>query len=146
MRVAVRGNEAVAGCAGRCGPGDMAWAEGEAAAPAGDDPKAGKNDKIGLIFFVAGLLALIVAVAYAGWLYTSSKAPTMSLVVRSTPTGAQISLDGVIMGNAPQMFEGVPSDQEHVIVMELPGYKACTRRVAPTEVASLSIDCDLETR
>jgi hypothetical protein len=67
----------------------------------------------------------------------------MSLIVRSTPSGAQISLNGVIMGNSPQMFEGVPSDQEHVIVMELPGYEACTRRVAPTEVAQLAIDCDL---
>jgi serine/threonine protein kinase len=108
-----------------------------------DAPVRPRNDKIGLVFFVAGLIALIIAVAYAGWLYTSSKSPTMSLVVRSTPSGAQISLNGVIMGNSPQMFEGVPSDQEHVIVMELPGYEPCTRRVAPTDVGQLAIDCDL---
>ncbi len=113
---------------------------------ASEEPVRSRGDKVGLVFFVAGLVALIVAVAYAGWLYTSSRSPVLSLIVRSSPSGAQISLDGVIMGNAPQMFEGVPADQEHVVVMELPNYKTCTRRIAPTDVGQLAIDCDLEKR
>jgi hypothetical protein len=110
-----------------------------------EDAVPEKGDKLGLVFFVAGIVALVVAVGYAGWLYFSQREPTMSLIVRSTPTGAQISLDGVIMGNAPQMFENVPSSQEHIVSIELSGHKTCIRKIAPSpDVPQLAIECTLE--
>jgi serine/threonine protein kinase len=104
-----------------------------------------KSDRLGLVFFVAGLGALVGAIAYAGWLYTSNKSTVTALELTTTPPGAVILLDGADTGaRTPRSFRNVPSDREHEIEFRLVGHAPCTRKVAPSANTLQKISCDLK--
>ncbi len=104
-----------------------------------------KSDRLGLVFFVAGLGALVGAIAYAGWLYTSNKSTVTALELNTTPPGAVILLDGADTGaRTPRSFRNVPSDREHEIEFRLEGHAPCTRKVAPSDNTLQKISCDLK--
>ncbi|MCK6551825.1 hypothetical protein L6R52_38680, partial [Myxococcota bacterium] len=88
------------------------------------------SDRWGLLVFLAGLGALIGAVAYAALLYTS-QGPMMRLVVSTTPSGAQIFLDGKDTEMVtPQIIEGLRADRAHAIELRLAGHDAHRRTVS----------------
>ncbi len=103
-----------------------------------------KSDRLGLVFFIAGLGALVGAIIYAGWLYASSQSSVTALELRTTPPGASILLDGADTGaHTPHSFRNVPSDTPHEIEFRLKGHKPCVRKVAPSADALQKLSCDL---
>lgn len=103
-----------------------------------------KSDRLGLVFFIAGLGALVGAIVYAGWLYTSAKNTVTAIELRSTPAGASILLDGADTGaRTPHKFKNVPSDRPHVIEFRLDGHAPCTKNIAPSTESLQKISCDL---
>lgn len=108
------------------------------AAPAG-------KDKLGLVFFIVGLTALIGAVAYAIWLYSSSRSQMVNLVLHTTPPGATIYLDGADTGaTTPQKFENIKGNKAHKLEFKLNGYQPCNRTVPADSPAEVQIVCDLK--
>jgi hypothetical protein len=111
-------------------------------APDGVPPK---SDKLGLVFFIAGLGALVGAVAYAVWLWSSSQSPLVEVSLTTTPPGARIILDGADTGAAtPHRFSNITGDTAHRIEFRLKGYQPCKKALTPTNQAKASLDCVLE--
>ncbi|MCA9549175.1 MAG: protein kinase [Myxococcales bacterium] len=107
-----------------------------------DDPP--KSDRLGLVFFIAGLGALVGAIIYAVWLYTSSQAAVTELELRSAPSGASIYLDGADTGaRTPHSFRNVVADRPHVIEFRMEGHAPCVRELSPSQEALQKVSCDL---
>ncbi len=98
-----------------------------------------------MVFFIVGLLALVGAVAYAIWLYTSSRSQMINLVLHTTPPGATIYLDGADTGAVtPQKFENIKGNKAHKLEFKLNGYQPCDRTVPADSPAEVQIVCDLK--
>ncbi|MCB9755237.1 MAG: PEGA domain-containing protein [Myxococcales bacterium] len=67
------------------------------------------------------------AAALSRKIHAATSAPP-TFVVQTTPAGAQVRLDGRLLGVTP--LEVVVEDGEHDIVVEKPGYIAARRRIA----------------
>lgn len=103
-----------------------------------------KSDRLGLIFFIAGLGALVGAIIYAGWLYTSSQSAVTELELWSTPGGAAIYLDGADTGaRTPHSFRNVVADRPHAIEFRLDGHAPCVRELSPSAEAKQKVSCEL---
>ena len=89
------------------------------------------TDKWGIWFFIAGLGALVGALIYAGILiFGSSEGPTMSLVIRSTPPGAAIYLDGFDTGaRTPKTIPQIAADKPHAVELRLDGFRPFKREI-----------------
>lgn len=109
-----------------------------------DGQPAPKSDKLGLIFFIAGLGALIGAVGYAVWLWQASQSPLVEVSLTSTPAGARIILDGADTGaKTPHRFSNLAGDKPHSIEFRLDGYEPCVKALTPTTKAKATIDCPM---
>ncbi len=104
-----------------------------------------KSDKLGLVFFVAGLGALVGAIAYAVWLWQGSQSPLVEVTLTSTPPGAKILLDGKDTGaKTPFTFKNVEGNRAHSIQFELSGHTTCVRALASTKEPTATVDCQLD--
>ncbi len=104
-----------------------------------------KSDKLGLVFFIAGLGALVGAIAYAVWLWQGSQAPLVEVSLSTTPPGAKILLDGSDTGaKTPFTFKNLEGNRAHSIQFELDGYTTCVRALAVTSQPTASVDCKLD--
>lgn len=107
-------------------------------------PAKGPKDRIGLVFFVAGLGALLGALGYAGWLYTHAQTHLAELEVTSDPAGAKIILDGVDTGaKTPHVFPSVAGERAHTFELRLDGYQTCLRSIVPTGLKREQVNCGL---
>lgn len=95
-------------------------------------PLPPRADRLGVIFFGVGLIALIGAIVYAVLLLGQPRAPTMSLVIESTPPGATIILDGMDIGAVtPQTIPSLSSDRPHRLELSLEGYEPHAEEIQP---------------
>ena len=104
-----------------------------------------RSDLWGLLFFIAGLGALVGAVIYAVSLLSHSREPTMALKINSSPRGAAIILDGTDIGAmTPQTLPSVLSEQPHTIELRLEGYEPCIKKIEPAVTAGdVPVECVL---
>ncbi len=113
-----------------------------------ETPPKRQTDVFGLIIFLTGLGALIGAVVYAIYLYTSSSGsatPLAALEITTTPPGASIVLDGADTGaRTPYTFPNVAANVSHSIELKLEGYQACLKTLAPTANPRETITCELQ--
>jgi hypothetical protein len=65
-----------------------------------------------------------------------------TVVVQSTPDGADITLDGKFVGSTPSTVRLSPGD--HTLVLEKPGYKTWQRTMAVSPGASITVGPTLE--
>ena len=111
-------------------------------ASGGEPVEPVKGDRLGLLFFIAGLGALVGAVAYAVWLYTSQSSIT-EMQLETTPPGASILLDGADTGaRTPHMLR-LPSDRPHAVEFQLEGYEPCARQVPASSAGPQAVTCAL---
>lgn len=68
--------------------------------------------------------------------------PTGSLVVRSIPSGADVSVDGVLQGITPVELTGVP-EGTHQVEVQLQGYAPFFRTVTVTAAEAAELDAAL---
>ena len=109
-----------------------------------DDDDA-KGDRVGLIFFIAGLGALVGAVAYAVWLWQASQSPMIEVQLTTTPPGAKIILDGADTGaKTPHTFRNIEGNRPHSIEFRRDGYTPCVRALAVTDQSSATVECKLD--
>lgn len=59
-------------------------------------------------------------------------AARVSVRIVAEPPGAQVSLDGEVMGNAPLTLQGLSVRQAYDVVVSLDGYEELTRTIQPT--------------
>ncbi len=69
-------------------------------------------------------------------------AATGTIAVSSTPDGAEISVDGAFMGNAPATLKLPPG--KHTIRVALSGYKEWTREITVLAGSELKLAAALE--
>lgn len=69
-------------------------------------------------------------------------ATTSTIVVKSTPDGAEISVDGKFMGSTQSTLRLAPG--EHVIVIEKPGFKPWQRTMTVSSSDGITVDATLE--
>jgi len=65
-----------------------------------------------------------------------------TVVVKSDPDGADISVDGKFVGNAPSTMQLPPGD--HVVLMEKPGFKPWQRNISITSGGIVTLNGSLE--
>ncbi|MBK6687202.1 MAG: serine/threonine protein kinase [Deltaproteobacteria bacterium] len=107
-------------------------------------PTPGPKDRIGLVFFVAGLGALLGALGYAAWLYTHSQTQLAELEVLSEPVGAKIILDGVDTGvKTPHVFPSIAGERAHTFELRLEGFQTCLRSIVPSGLKREQVNCAL---
>ena len=95
-------------------------------------PKKSLSDRIGLVFFIAGLGALIGATIYAWQVLSGPDELTIKLSIKSTPPGAAILIDGTDIGAVtPQLLPSIPSDKPHVIQLRLKGFLPYEQKLNP---------------
>ncbi len=113
--------------------------EGRAAKPV-------RSDRLGLMFFIVGLGALLGAVIYAVQLLSQPRADTLSLRVESVPAGALIILDGNDIGaRTPQTISSLAADRPHELELRLEGFRPFGQRVVPGgELRHFEIRAQLE--
>jgi hypothetical protein len=99
-------------------------AEIESPAPAADatprrslaDRTADIRESSGRLLRIAATLVLVVggigAAAYGGWRYYSSLSTPGTLVVESTPAGAQVEVDGMQRGTTPLTLDLPPGNHD----------------------------------
>ncbi len=106
-----------------------------------------RSDRLGIVFFIAGLGALIGAIVYAALLLSQPKSPTLALVIESTPTHAAVFIDGSDIGaRTPVRIPEIGADQAHTIEVKLDGHAPCTKTIDPMPdavVAELKVQCTL---
>lgn len=105
-----------------------------------------KSDRVGLLFFLVGLGALVGAVIYAVQLLTQPRGDTLSIRVESVPAGAVIILDGNDIGaRTPQTISSLTTDRAHEIELRLEGYRPYGQRLEPSaELRHFEIRANLE--
>jgi hypothetical protein len=64
-----------------------------------------------------------------------------TVVVKSTPDGADVTVDGKYMGSTPSTLRLAPGD--HVIVIEKSGYKTWQRTMSVNPGGIVTIDATL---
>jgi PEGA domain len=72
-------------------------------------------------------------------------APTMqaaTVIVKSTPAGADINVDGKFMGNTPSTIQLTPGD--HVVSVEKEGLRPWERGMTITAGGNITIDATLD--
>ena len=75
---------------------------------------------------------------------SSGKDPLVSVTVSSSPSGAEIELDGSFVGNTPETLR-VPSG-DHILVLHKHGYKNWERKLRiASEIVNVSADLDPQT-
>ena len=67
---------------------------------------------------------------------------TSSVVVSSTPAGADITIDGKFVGNTPSTLKLAPGD--HTILIASPGFKPWQRSISVGNGGNVSVDATLE--
>ena len=106
-----------------------------------------RSDHLGVVFFIAGLGALVAAIVYAALLLSQPKAPTIALVVESTPAAAAVYLDGNNIGiKTPARIPEISADRAHTVALHLDGHSPCTKTIEPMPdavVAELKVQCVL---
>jgi hypothetical protein len=119
----------------------------EAAAPAPRRSLAERTAELressGRFLKLAATVVLVVgglaAAAYGGWRYYSSLTTPGTLVVESSPPGAQVEIDGTQRGTTPLMLELPPGSHEVALTR-----RGITRRfsvsVTPGEQTSQTLD------
>ena len=65
-----------------------------------------------------------------------------SVVVKSTPDGADITVDGKYVGSTPSTLKLAPGD--HMISVEKPGFKSWRRTVTLASGSEITLDATLE--
>ncbi len=74
---------------------------------------------------------------------TAAQPPEVSTIaIKSTPDGADITVDGKFVGNTPATLRLAPGD--HAVVIEKSSFKKWDRSVAVMAGASMTIDAQLE--
>ena len=75
------------------------------------------------------------------------KAPTIALVVESTPAAAAVYLDGNNIGiKTPARIPEISADRAHTVALHLDGHSPCTKTIEPRPdavVAELKVQCVL---
>ena len=72
-------------------------------------------------------------------------APTVassSVTVKSTPQGADVTVDGKYVGSTPSTLKLAPGD--HMISVEKPGFKSWRRTVTLASGSEITLDATLE--
>jgi PEGA domain len=65
-----------------------------------------------------------------------------TVVIKSTPEGADITVDGKYVGNAPSSLRLTPGD--HMVIVEKSGYRAWQRTINLSPGGIITIDAALE--
>jgi PEGA domain len=65
-----------------------------------------------------------------------------TLVLKSSPDGADVTIDGKFAGNTPSTLQVIPGD--HQIMVELVGHKVWQRTVSVNEGSSVTLNANLE--
>lgn len=118
-----------------------------AAAPRGTTVRLGGGARraprsLDVIVFVAGLTALVCALAFA---LAPSDASPVEVEVRSQPAGARIVLDGDPSDLVSPSSIELPASGSLDLELRLSGYRPCRRTLsAEAEVTPLAIECVLE--
>jgi serine/threonine protein kinase len=99
------------------------------------------SDRVGLLFFLAGLGALVGAVAYAVWLFGSRSPAMTEVVLESTPPGARILLDGADTGRRTPHTVRIADDRPHAVELRLDGHPPCTRQLVPSGKERETLSC-----
>lgn len=98
------------------------------------------SDRVGLLFFLAGLTALLAAVGYAGYLYLHRG----GVRLQSDPPGAEVFVDGRYTGQiTPGRLRTLSTVGEREVLFRLEGYGDCVRVLADGEAPS-ELSCTLE--
>ena len=97
----------------------------------------------GRFFKIAATLVLVVgglaAAAYGGWRYYSSLSTPGTLVVESTPPGAQVEIDGTQRGTTPVTLE-LPSGSHEIALTRRGITRRFTVAISPGEQTSQTLD------
>jgi hypothetical protein len=113
----------------------------------GPNASTRRSDKVGVVFFIAGLGALIGAIVYAAILLSAPKNPTLALLIESSPGGASVFIDGSDIGaKTPVRIPEIGSERAHTIEVRLEGHAPCTKTIDPMPdavVAELKVQCTL---
>jgi hypothetical protein len=72
----------------------------------------------------------------------SSAAEPSTVVIKSTPDGADITIDGKFIGNTPSTIKLTPGD--HTILIEKSGFKAWQRTMTVSPAGKVTVDAGLE--
>jgi hypothetical protein len=72
----------------------------------------------------------------------SSAAEPSIVVIKSTPDGADITIDGKFIGNTPSTIKLTPGD--HTILIEKSGFKAWQRTMTVSPAGKVTVDASLE--
>ena len=73
---------------------------------------------------------------------TGANSEGSSIVINSTPAGADIKLDGKFIGSTPSTVKLAPG--EHTVIIEKPGYQPWQRTLSVTGNGSVTVDATLE--
>lgn len=109
-----------------------------------DRPTRSKPDRMGLLIFVAGVGALLGAIAYAFFLNLSAQNAVTELELRSQPAGAAIWLDGADTGAVtPHTFPKVRTDRIHTVEFRRKSYRPCRKMIKPRRAVVEQVRCTL---
>ena len=112
--------------------------------PDADNPSRTGPDRMGLLIFVAGVGALLGAIAYALFLYLSAQNAVTELQLRSQPSGAAIWLDGTNTGAiTPHTFPKVRTNRLHTVEFRRSGYRPCQKQIKPRRAVVEQVRCAL---
>lgn len=104
---------------------------------------AGIRESGGRFFRIAATIILVVgglgAAAYGGWRYYSSLSTPGTLVVESTPPGAQVEIDGAQRGTTPVTLE-LPSGSHEIALTRRGITRRFTVAISPGEQTSQTLD------
>ncbi len=104
---------------------------------------AGIRESGGRFFKIAATLVLVVgclaAAAYGGWRYYSTLSTPGTLVVESTPPGAQVEIDGTQRGTTPVTLE-LPSGSHEIALTRRGITRRFTVAISPGEQTSQTLD------
>lgn len=73
---------------------------------------------------------------------TAANSEGSSIVVNSTPAGADIKIDGKFIGSTPSTVKLAPG--EHTVLIEKPGFQSWQRTLSVTDNGSVTVDATLE--
>ena len=65
-----------------------------------------------------------------------------TIVVKSTPDGAEITVDGKFVGSTPSTLRLIPG--EHSITIEKPGFKVWQRAITVSSAGSVTVEATLD--
>lgn len=69
-------------------------------------------------------------------------ASTSSVTIKSSPDGAEITIDGKLMGTTPSTLQLSPG--EHVVIIEKSGFKAWQKTITVTPGGSVNFEANLD--